>query len=93
MYNTPGLSLSLFMSLLLIFYFVWNSTLFSQMESYLKVLQDQLRGISTDDAAGYPPSLEVYVPAAISEYKRYLSSYFKVGYYYPFFYLIGIGCR
>jgi len=49
--------------------------LYDMLERYLTSLQEQLRKTATNQA--YPPNLEVYVPTALSEYKRYLSYYFK----------------
>jgi len=49
--------------------------LYELLESFLTSLQDQLRYSSKTPL--YPADLEVYVPTALSEYKRYLSFYFK----------------
>ncbi|KAL6042037.1 HECT domain-containing protein [Balamuthia mandrillaris] len=50
-----------------------DAFLYGELEDRLAMLQDQLRGTRHDL---YPKELEVYVPAALSEYKRYLSYYF-----------------
>lgn len=45
------------------------------MEEKLKLAGHQMRGLTKDC---YPPSWEVYVPLALSEYNRYLALYYQV---------------
>ena len=47
--------------------------LYGKLEAHLQSLSDQVRG---EETGLFPKKLQVYVPTALSEYKRYLSMYF-----------------
>jgi len=51
-----------------------DSILFSKLETYVKMVQEQLRDTSF---YAYPKPLEVYAPQALSDYKVYLSRYYQ----------------
>jgi len=51
-----------------------DAILFSKIEAYVKMVQEQLRDPSFNI---YPKSLEVYAPQALSDYKVYLSRYYQ----------------
>lgn len=48
------------------------SIMFAKIESYISLIQDQLRN---PELKYYDKSLEVYAPKALAEYKMYLSQY------------------
>lgn len=52
-----------------------DAILFAKIESYIRMLQDQMRDPNFETL--YPARLEVYVPKALLEYKTYMSMYYQ----------------